>query len=106
MDKMAKKKKTTSKSNKLTEYHKLKEYQGYKLSDKVVCNRFPDGKLSYGKIIKLHLDEKSGVPCFSFACEMTGQHRLAMFDQIISDPTKQQMATVKKQSAGLYPRRK
>jgi len=66
------------------------EFNGYKVGDKVYCNRYPDDKLSYGAITMIHLEDSSGIPCFSFACEMSGQHRLAMFDAIIDDPTTQQ----------------
>ena len=82
------------------------EYKGFKVGDKVMCYRFPDEKLSYGAITVIHLDQKSGEPCFTFGCEMCGQHRLAMFDKIIDDPTSQQLASMGKAKRSLYPSRK
>jgi len=63
------------------------EYKQWKVGDYVYCNRHPDGKFSYGRITTLHLEDASGMPCFTFACEMCGQFRLALFDQIIDEPT-------------------
>ena len=82
------------------------EFDGYKVDDKVMCLRFPDEKLSYGKITQIHLKSDSAEPCFSFACEMSGQHRLAMFSQIIDEPTKQQINKMQRATSSLYKRRK
>ena len=67
------------------------EYKEWKVGQKVYCHRHPDDKLSYGMIKTIHLDDTSGDPCFTFLCEMCGQFRLAMFDQIIDDPSKLQV---------------
>ncbi|MBK26049.1 MAG: hypothetical protein CME70_18780 [Halobacteriovorax sp.] len=64
------------------------EYKGYKVGQLVYCYRSPDKKLSYGKITMFHPDDNIS-PCFSFACEISGQFRLGTFDQIIDEPTKQ-----------------
>lgn len=80
------------------------EFEGYKLGDKVMCYRFPDDKLSYGKITQIHLKSDSADPCFSFACEMSGQHRLAMFEKIIDNPTKQQLNKRDRSKSSLYKR--
>lgn len=73
------------------------EYKGYKVGDYVYCNRFPDDKLSYGQITNIHLEDKSGIPCFTFICEMVGQYRLATFENIIDKPTaKMKNAKVRK----------
>jgi len=78
------------------------EYAGHKVGDKVMCLRYPDEKLSYGKITQIHLEDSGGAPCFSFACEMAGQHRLAMFDQIIDEPTEQQVKKKNRSTSALY----
>jgi hypothetical protein len=63
------------------------EYKDWKVGDYVHCNRFPDDKFSYGRITNIHLEDKSGLKCFTFICEMAGQYRLALFDNIIDEPT-------------------
>jgi len=78
------------------------EHAGYKVGDKVMCLRYPDEKLSYGKITQIHLNDNSGEPCFSFACEMAGQHRLAMFEKIIDEPTEQQIKKKNRSRSALY----
>ena len=67
------------------------EYKEWKVGDKVYCIRHPDDKLGYGEIKTIHLEDTSGDPCFTFLCEICGQYRLAMFDQIIDNPTKTQV---------------
>ena len=78
------------------------EHGGHKVGDKVMWFRYPDEKLSYGKITQIHLEDDSGIPCFSFACEMAGQHRLAMFDKIINEPTDQQLKKKDRSASALY----
>ena len=79
---MARKKKTTKK-----EPTGPQEYKEWKVGDYVYCNRHPDDKFSYGMITNIHLEDTSGGPCFTFICEMVGQYRLALFDNIIDDPS-------------------
>jgi hypothetical protein len=78
------------------------EHGGHKVGDKVMCFRYPDEKLSYGKITQIHLTDASGIPCFSFACEISGQYRLAMFDKIIVEPTDQQVKKKDRSRSMLY----
>ncbi len=63
------------------------EYKERKVGDYVYCNRHTDDKFSYGRITNIHLEDTSGEPCFTFICEMVGQYRLALFSNIIDDPT-------------------
>ena len=79
---MARKKKTVKK-----EPTGPQEYKEWKVGDYVYCNRFPDDKFNYGQITNIHLKDTSGDPCFTFICEMCGQYRLSLFDNIIDDPT-------------------
>ena len=79
------------------------EYMDFKIGDKVLCTRYPDGKLGYGSIHQIHLDTKSGEPCFSFKCEMCGAFRLAMFSDVVENPSQSQMNEVKKARLNLYP---
>jgi len=73
------------------------EYMGHKVGDYVYCYRVPDDKLSYGRITNIHLKDKSGIPYFTFVCEMVGQYRLAEFGKIIDEPTaKMKSARTKK----------
>ena len=62
------------------------EYEGYKVGDHVYCYREPDDKLSRGRITNIHLTDTSGLPCFTFCCDLVGQFRLALFSKIIDDP--------------------
>ena len=72
------------------------EYKQWKVGDYVYCNRHPDEKFSYGRITNIHLEDASGLKCFTFACEIRGQFRLALFDKIIDEPTaKMQNAKVR-----------
>ncbi len=80
---MARKKKTLKKK----EPTGPQEYKKWKVGDYVYCNRFPDDKFSYGQITNIHLEDASGMPCFTFICDMVGQYRLALFENIIDDPS-------------------
>jgi len=72
------------------------EYKEWKVGQKVYCIRHPDDKFGYGEIKNIHLEDKSGIPCFTFLCEVCGQYRLAMFDKIIAEPTKSQISKAKR----------
>lgn len=72
------------------------EYKKWKVGDYVFCTREPDGKPGYGKITRIHLDESSRVPCFTFSCEICGQRRLALFDKIAEKPTPEMLKAVKR----------
>ena len=83
------------------------EYKQYKVGDYVYSHRHPDNKLSFGRITNIHLKDKTGIPCFTFACEMCGQYRLSMFDQIIDDPTtKMRNAKTRAKKRDLTPKPK
>ena len=81
------------------------EYGGYKIGDVVFCKRLPDNDLGHGEIRIIHISESSP-PCFTFGCTMTGAFRLAFFDDIIDNPTEQQIRKAKKANATLYKPRK
>ena len=86
---------------------KLLEYAGYKVGEKVLVERVPDGKLGYGKIHSIHAKELLEESAFTFVCEMAGSYRLGMFKDIIKNPTKAQMRRVDTAKIRLYrPRRK
>ena len=95
--KMARKKKTKKKDE-----APLEEHHGIKMGDKVFVHRYPDNKLSYGKINSFHLKQKDGGDYFGFFCEMCGSFRLGSFDDIIHDPTKDQQRKLKMARAKLY----
>lgn len=72
-----------------------KEYKGYTLGQKIYCNRSPDGKLSYGPIYMFHPNDSIS-PCLTFFCEACGQYRLTTMDGIIDNPSKAQIASIKR----------
>ena len=72
------------------------EYQQWKVGDYVYCNREPDDKPGYGRITNIHLKDKSGIPCFTFCCEICGQFRLAFFSKIVEKPTTKMKSALKK----------
>ena len=80
------------------------EYDGYKVGDEVYCKTYIKGELSFGKIQIIHLSEKNP-PCFTFGCVVTGACKLAMFSDIIQEPTKTQMNKVKRGSERLRRRK-
>jgi hypothetical protein len=63
------------------------EYKGYKVGQEVWCYRFPNKEISFGKIEKIHDQQKSGDIIFNFYCEICGSFRIAKFDDIIEEPT-------------------
>lgn len=82
----------------------LKEYGGYKIGDEVFCKRHPDGKLGHGAISMIHIRENRAA-AFTFGCSMTGAFRLAFFDDIIKNPTNQQMSQATRAKTSLYKSR-
>ena len=89
----------------MTKKENVKEYGGYKVGDEVYCKTYIKNELSFGKIQIIHLSEKSP-PCFTFGCVVTGACKLAMFSEIIENPTKDQMNKVKRGSEKLRRRKK
>ena len=82
----------------------VKEYDGYKVGDEVYCKTYIKGELSFGKIQIIHLSDKNP-QCFTFGCVTTGACKLAMFSDIVENPTKTQMNKVKRGSEKLRKRR-
>ncbi len=80
------------------------EYDGHKVGDEVYCTTYIKGELSFGKIQIIHLSEKSP-PCFTFGCVVTGACKLALFTDIIENPTSTQINKVKRGSEKLRRRK-
>ena len=84
------------KSLKHIDKDRVTSFEGYRLKQRVMVNRYPDGKLGYGKITDFHLDCKDGENYISFTCELCGQYRTANINDIIKNPTKSQISKIKK----------
>lgn len=68
--------------------NEVKEYGEFKLGQVIYCRRYPDNIPSKGEITKIHLGESVGA-YHTFICEVTGQHRKALFSETMIEPTKQ-----------------
>ena len=88
----------------MTKQKNISEYGGYKIGDEVNCTTYIKGELSLGKIQIIHLSDKSP-PCFTFGCVVTGACKLAMFSDIIENPTKSQIDKVRRGSEKLRRRK-
>jgi hypothetical protein len=62
----------------------------YSRDDVVFCYRHPDNKLSFGTIKQFYPETEEG-PGFMFICQMSGQFRIALMNNIIEKPTKDQI---------------
>ena len=82
----------------------IKEYGGHKIGDEVYCKNYPKGDLSFGKIQLIHISDKNP-PCFTFGCVTTGACKLAMFSDIIENPTKAQIDKIRRGSDKLRRKR-
>ena len=82
----------------------VQEYGGYKVGDEVYCKTYITGDVSFGKIQIIHLSDKSP-PCFTFGCVTTGACKLALFSDIIDNPTNSQIGKVKRGSEKLRRRK-
>lgn len=82
----------------------INEYDGHKIGDEVYCKTYPKGDLSFGKIQLIHMSDKNP-PCFTFGCVMSGACKLAMFSDIIKDPTKAQTDKIRRGSDNLRRKR-
>ena len=82
----------------------VKQYDGYKVGDEVYCKTYITGDVSFGKIQIIHLSDKNPA-CFTFGCVTTGACKLALFSDIIKDPTPAQINKVKRGSAKLRRRK-
>ena len=69
------------------------EFRGYKRGQEVYCYRFPDKLLSHGVIHRFH-EETSEGPGITFMCSVTGSYRMALMEDIIDNPTKQQKSKI------------
>lgn len=77
-------------------------YEKWKVGDYVFCTRDPENTPGYGEITRIHLNEKSGIPCFTFYCEITKQFRLARFDRIVNKPTQDMLKAVKRSNKSRF----
>ena len=84
------------KSKKHIDKDRITNFEGYRLKQRVMVTRYPDGKLGYGKITDFHLNCNDGENYISFACELCGQYRTANVNSIIKNPTKSQINKIKK----------
>jgi len=82
----------------------ISEYGEHKIGDEVYCKTYPKGDFSFGKIQLIHINDKNP-PCFTFGCVTTGACKLAMFSDIIKDPTKAQIEKVRRRSDKLRRKR-
>jgi hypothetical protein len=80
---------------------RITNFEGYRLKQRVMVNRYPDGKLGYGKISDFHLNCSDGENYISFACELCGQYRTANVNSIIKNPTKSHLSKIKKSRGNL-----
>jgi hypothetical protein len=62
-------------------------YKTWNVGDYVYCNRFPDDRPAFGRITSIHLKDASGRKGFTFADEVSGQYRMALFSNIVDDPS-------------------
>ena len=87
----------------MTKQKNVQEHNGYKVGDEVYCTTYIKNELGFGKIQIIHISDKNP-PCFTFGCVVTGACKLAMFTDIIDDPTKAQINKVKRGSERLRRR--
>ncbi len=78
------------KTNLKTRKKEIEEFEGYKLDQLVYCFRYPDNKLTYGKIEEFHLNTEGG-PAFTIIDFLTSKYRLALIVDIIDNPTPKQL---------------
>ena len=93
--------KKKSKKNAQIDPNRITNFEGYRLKQRVMVNRYPDGKLGYGMISDFHLNCKDGENYISYACELCGQFRTANVNGIIKNPTKSQINKIKKSRGNL-----
>jgi len=70
---------------------KTKSMDGYVLEQFVYCERFPDNKLSYGRIESFHPESSEG-PLITIVDYVSNTYRIALMSKIIDEPTKQQIS--------------
>ena len=72
------------------EKNKIPELMGYKLGQEIFCKRYPDNKLSYGRIYELHEDWGEGA-CVTIIDYITSSFRISLMSNIIDNPTPKQI---------------
>lgn len=82
---MAKRKKLKAKPK------EIQELDGYSIDQVVYCKRYPDNKLSYGRIDSFHPNTEGG-PAFTIIDYITGTFRVALICNIIDEPTRKQIS--------------
>jgi len=93
------------KSKLKTKKPEIEELDGYKLGQEIYCKRFPDGKLSYGRIEQFHPNTEGG-KAVTFIDFITSKYRLTLMDDIIDNPTPKQVEDCRSQIAVLKRRKK
>ena len=78
------------KSKLKTKKPEIEELDGYKLGQNIYCKRYPDGKLSYGRIEQFHPNTEGG-KAVTFIDFITNKYRLTLMDDIIDEPTPKQL---------------
>lgn len=74
----------------------ITELNGYQLKQFVYCKRYPDAKLSYGRIENFHPNTEEGA-AITFIDFLTNKYRLALMCDIIDDPTAKQIDSCQSQ---------
>ena len=67
----------------------IEEFEGYRLDQLIYCKRYPDYKLSYGRIESFHPNTEGG-PAATFIDLLTNKYRLTLIKDIIDNPTAKQ----------------
>ena len=93
------------KSKLKTKKPEIEELDGYKLGQNIYCKRYPDGKLSYGRIEQFHPNTEGG-KAITFVDFITSKYRLTLMDDIIDNPTPKQVEDCQSQIAILKRRKK
>ena len=83
----------------------IEEMSGFKLGQMIYCNRYPDGKLSYGRIEMFHPSTEGG-EAITFIDFITNKYRLTLVKDVIEEPTIQQREACQSQIAVLRRSRK
>ncbi len=93
------------KSKLKTKKPEIEELDGYKIGQEIYCKRYPDGKLSYGRIESFHLKTEKG-KAVTFIDFITSKYRLSLMSDIIENPTPKQVDECQTQIAVLKRRKK
>lgn len=86
------------KSKLKTKKPEIEELDGYKVGQFIYCNRYPDKKLSYGRIEMFHLNTEEG-KAVTFIDYLTSKYRLTLMRDIIDEPTAKQIESCQGQIA-------